>query len=174
MSLSVTDQPNNIIQVQNFLRGVALSNKKIPSVIPDGIYGAETQNAVKIFQEEYGLPITGEVDEATWNELEAQYKIATRKFRRTMEILPFPKKENFAVKYGELGYLVYIIQVMLNEIATEFGNLTSIPVTGNYDKETETAVKKMQKIFVIDISGIVDENTWKHLAKSFNATINFR
>ena len=35
----------------------------------DGIYGAGTVRAVKIFQQKMGLPVTGEVDDRTWDYL---------------------------------------------------------------------------------------------------------
>lgn len=36
---------------------------------PDGIFGGMSEEAVKSFQQDNGLEVTGEVDEATWNKL---------------------------------------------------------------------------------------------------------
>ena len=37
----------------------------------DGDYGGKTQRSVEAFQTAYGLPVTGQVDEATWNTIKA-------------------------------------------------------------------------------------------------------
>ena len=55
----------HIRELQQFLFGISHYNVRIPVIIPDGIYGAETAGAIKIFQQEYGLMPTGEVDRNT-------------------------------------------------------------------------------------------------------------
>ena len=55
----------HIRELQQFLFGISHYNVRIPVIIPDGIYGPETAGAVKIFQQEYGLMPTGEVDRYT-------------------------------------------------------------------------------------------------------------
>ena len=59
----------HIRELQQFLFGISHYNVRIPVIIPDGIYGPETAGAVKIFQQEYGLMPTGEVDRYTWDKL---------------------------------------------------------------------------------------------------------
>jgi hypothetical protein len=49
-----------------------------PEIIPveiDGIYGPDTTAAVIIFQNLYGLPVTGIVDEETWDALNEVYQL---------------------------------------------------------------------------------------------------
>ncbi|MGZ8403253.1 MAG: peptidoglycan-binding domain-containing protein, partial [Rhodoplanes sp.] len=36
----------------------------------DGILGAITEEAIKSFQRRHGLPVTGDLDESTWDKLE--------------------------------------------------------------------------------------------------------
>lgn len=40
---------------------------------PDGIFGPMTQECVKTFQALQGLPTTGSVDPATWDQLEQSF-----------------------------------------------------------------------------------------------------
>lgn len=54
---------------------VALSRRfnNIPAVGTRGRMDLATVNAVKAFQEIFGLPVTGEVDFSTWNQLASAY-----------------------------------------------------------------------------------------------------
>lgn len=55
--------------LQTMLRAIARINTAIPLVIPNGIYGSNTVSAVTAFQQQYGLPATGVVNQGTWNEI---------------------------------------------------------------------------------------------------------
>lgn len=46
---------------------------EVPSISVDGIYGPNTSAAVRAAQRWFGLPITGAVDEITWDEIYDQY-----------------------------------------------------------------------------------------------------
>lgn len=155
-------------QIQQFLRGIANKNKKIPPVYPDGIYGPETANAVRVFQTEYGLPVTGEVNESTWNNLILEYEKETKSTNPPEFIAPFPSA-TYVLKKGDYGYLVYIIQIMLNSMADKFKNLPNVEINGNFDESTEEAVKTFQNLSKLEETGIVDIDTWNILSKTFNA-----
>ena len=47
-----------------------------PAPPEDGVYGADTAAAVRVFQEKHLLPVTGAVDLATWNALADAYNQA--------------------------------------------------------------------------------------------------
>ena len=66
----------NVRSLQTMLRVIAENDSKIPSLIPDGIYGQETLNAVAAFQRIHSLPVTGIVDEATWESIAEEYDLA--------------------------------------------------------------------------------------------------
>ncbi len=53
--------------LQTMLRAISRLNSGVPPVIPDGIYGANTVSSVSGFQQTFGLPVTGVVNEGTWN-----------------------------------------------------------------------------------------------------------
>ena len=50
----------------------------IPKVAQDGIYGANTAEAVRVFQGVFNLPKTGVVDYATWYKISDVYVGVTR------------------------------------------------------------------------------------------------
>lgn len=64
--------------IQEFLNRISQNYPLIPKSITDGIYGAKTQEAVKVFQKVFNLPQTGIVDYATWYKISDVYVGVTR------------------------------------------------------------------------------------------------
>ena len=58
---------------------------ELPPLKADGAFGSKTQGAVKLFQKVFNLPVTGKIDEATWNKLAEAYiiiKLGDRRLKR--------------------------------------------------------------------------------------------
>ena len=62
-----------VYRLQEYLRRVSLVNQNIPNITLDGIFGSETKKAVMSFQKEYGLEVTGIVDDEMWDKLYNEY-----------------------------------------------------------------------------------------------------
>ena len=62
---------SNVVTLQNLLNNARGIYVQIPYLTPDGIFGPNTTNAVRIFQREAGLTVDGVVGPATWNALTA-------------------------------------------------------------------------------------------------------
>ena len=58
-----------IRSLQTMLRVIAEDDSRLPTVVPDGIYGQSTLQAVSAFQRLYGLPVTGVTDQFTWEKM---------------------------------------------------------------------------------------------------------
>ena len=71
--LSYVGQP--IRSLQTMLRTIAHVDETLLKLVPDGIYGPNTVQAVREFQRQNALPVTGETDNATWNKLVAVYTV---------------------------------------------------------------------------------------------------
>ena len=56
-----------IRSLQSMLRLLQRHAGKPTTVVPDGIFGPETARAVREFQQQNGLPVTGAADLMTWN-----------------------------------------------------------------------------------------------------------
>ena len=61
---------------------------QIPEIQIDGIYGSATRNAVLAAQRYFGLPQTGSVDEATWEEIYDQFSGIENTVLRSGETFP--------------------------------------------------------------------------------------
>lgn len=62
-----------VSQIQQWILFLSRVDDKIMRVNPDGIYGPETEVAVRKFQLTRGLTPTGTVDFITWQRLKADY-----------------------------------------------------------------------------------------------------
>ncbi|WP_326910077.1 peptidoglycan-binding protein [Sedimentibacter sp. MB31-C6] len=60
--------------IQQYLSYISSVLEGLPPADPDGIYGPVTENAVRQFQEYFGIDVTGVVDEYTWNRIVTIYR----------------------------------------------------------------------------------------------------
>ncbi len=64
---------NKVRQMQEQLNVIAGAYPALPKIDADGIYGPRTEEAVRKFQEVFGLPQTGKVDYRTWYKISEIY-----------------------------------------------------------------------------------------------------
>ena len=62
-----------VLQMQEQLNVIEGAYPAIPTIQADGIYGPATAEAVRTFQEVFGLPQTGTVDFRTWYKISEIY-----------------------------------------------------------------------------------------------------
>ncbi len=72
-NLNVGASGDKVLQIQQQLNRIAQNYPAIPRVTADGIYGANTANAVRTFQGVFNLPQTGIVDYPTWYKISEIY-----------------------------------------------------------------------------------------------------
>lgn len=164
------NDPALVRELQEYLRYVAATYPRMPQVAVDGIYGPETAEAVRRFQELFALAPTGEVDDLTWETLVAEYRRLLYPTTRPQPIYPFLSGDR-TLELGDQGPLVRILQAMLDTVATFYNNLLSVPDTGRFDADTVAAVKLLQRLFGYEQTGVVDRRTWDMLARTFNTYV---
>lgn len=149
--------------VQRYLRTLHTVDPAIPLINPDGIYGPETTEAAKAFQQKNDLPVTGNVDFETWELLREQAAFVD-------ELLAMPKALNVFGK-GELPLTpgtysgeVYLLQALLNALALRYQNLERVDVTGVYDAKTQKQISALQGILSLEQTGILDKALWDKMA----------
>lgn len=77
-NLTVGSSGDKVRQLQEQLDAIAEVYSAIPRISADGIYGQQTANAVREFQNIFGMPQTGVVDFATWYRISHIYVGITR------------------------------------------------------------------------------------------------
>ena len=67
-----------VAELQRYLRALSYKHEELPHVGVDGIFGKETEEAVRAFQALYSLRVTGVADEATFALLYEEYAAFTQ------------------------------------------------------------------------------------------------
>ncbi len=164
MLYTETQKQAHIGEILELLYRIALHDSRIPIVLPAKTYTDEAALAVRAFQQAYSLPVTGEIDDATWNTItETYHQIADAAVPLTV----FPSG-TFLLQERDSGELVQLVQVLLNLAAGHYSNLITITVSGVYDADTKAAVRKFQTISALPETGILDRKTWNRLAALIN------
>ena len=141
---------------QYFLRVAALYDESIPPITIDGVYGADTENAVRAFQQTQGLTADGIIGSATWNALYERFLGINR---TTGLAVPYP---GTPIKAGSRGDNVRLVQEYLNALSRAYP-LPRIAADGIYGPATENAVTAFQRLFGLAADGIVGPRTWERL-----------
>lgn len=76
--LDIGSSGSKVRQIQEQLNAIANAYPALPKISVDGVFGENTQNAVKKFQQIFGLPATGIIDYSTWYEIQEIYVGVTR------------------------------------------------------------------------------------------------
>ncbi len=169
--MNTSDKKESIMEVQRNLRTLYRDGFLTKSIIPDGVYGDETKEAVKEFQKLIGLEETAIVDYETWTALSEMAALCAKKLEKSLPIYPFEKMlAEEKVLLGETSDLVLLIQIMLKELAAY--NFVEIPLSGTFDESTESAIKALQQIYGLPTTGAVDKDTWNALATAYNKYVS--
>ena len=158
--LSLGDEGNEVANLQLYLDYLSAYYSTVPSVAVDGIFGQDTQNAVSAAQRNFGLPITGVVDAATWEAIYRAYLGIIGTISPTFtegETLPY---SGVPLRIGSEREEVRALQEYLNFISGFYPDIPSVSVTGYFGPQTQRAVRAFQRRFGIAESGIVGLLTW--------------
>lgn len=155
--------------IRYYINTVASFNPKIPSVPYGSGFDAELENSIRSFQQEYGLPVTGIVDEETWNKLEGVYIGIidnTGGYLEGLGVLLYPGEP---VRYGTRSEAVRALQTYLSYIADFYPSIPKVSVTGYYGDETQSAINAFKREFGLEGGGIgfVGGNTWNRIAEVY-------
>lgn len=156
-----------IYELQLYLRVIQLARGLRPLLNPDGIYGAETREAVRNFQTANNLPPTGEVDTQTWDRIYEEYLIAQEILGIPQGIRAFPLNIS-ELKKGDTVDEIYVLQFLLRKNDRRLNNGGRVEFSGIFDDETERSVMDIQRLFGLEQTGIVDKFLWNKLAGYHN------
>ena len=114
----------------------------------DGVFGPQTEQAVKDFQQSNGLVVDGIVGPITWS-----------------HVHPY-REASPTLQAGSLGPVVAMLQGVLK---TGFGYAGAID--GVFGPVTEAVVRQYQTDSGLPVTGVMDERTWMAPAGAAGATL---
>lgn len=166
---SFIQQP--IRSLQTMLRVLSEQDRSHPTVVPDGIYGQTTTNAVSAFQQMHGLPVTGVTDQDTWEKIVAEYDSALIQVGEAepVELILNP---NEILRRGDNSPYLYVVQALLIVLSETYASIPRPKSTGILDDQTADSLATFQGLNGLPMTGELDKITWKHLALHFPLAAN--
>jgi peptidoglycan hydrolase-like protein with peptidoglycan-binding domain len=149
--------------VQYFLNVLSVYYNSIPSVDINGVLDTHTRTSLMEFQRTFNLPITGLVDEQTWNTMFNAVSGILQTLPPSAIALPALLWPGITYQSGSEGPGVYLIQQYLTYIASVLEGIPPADPDGVFGPQTELAVRTFQEYFGIDVTGVVDRYTWDRI-----------
>ena len=179
----------NVIQTE--LNRISQNYPRIPKIGEvTTFYGELTEEAVRTFQEIFGLTPTGIVNKATWYELIFIYTGVTRLAELNSEgqqlfgtSLEFPDSTlsslaatsleypEGTLEEGDEGQQVFILQYFLNVLSAFYPTVPPVENDGVFGQETHNSVVALQRFLNITPNGIVDANTWNMIYDAYKGIV---
>ena len=160
----------SVIAIQRDLNRISQSFPAIPKIGIDGIYGVETEAAVRMFQSVFGLEPDGIVGRNTWYVIERVYVGVLQLSELQSEGLRF---EDISFEFpgglsvGDTGERVSQLQYMLAVVSEFVPNVPMLAVDGVFGPNTRDAVYAFQSFAGLPITGVVDDATWDAIYDQF-------
>ena len=132
----------------------------------NGRFNEETQSAVRVFQDIFGLEPDGIVGKATWYKIARIYTAVTRLGEITSEgtstFIP-DEPPNVVLSSGDSGNEVRLVQYILEYLSFFFPTIPILTIDGYFGNGTKNSVIGFQKTFGLTADGVVGEETWRLL-----------
>lgn len=136
-------------QVQ--LNRISRNYPSIPKIAPvDGVFGQETDDAVREFQRIFKLTADGIIGKATWYRIAYLYNSVKRLSELDSEGISLDEvAQQFPslLSPGDTGDEVRMIQYYLQVVAAYYDTVPPLTTTGVYDDATYQAVMAFQRTF---------------------------
>ena len=159
----------DVTELQKELNAIAVNYPNITPIYPiDGIFGSQTEAAVKVFQRQFSLTADGIVGKATWYKISYVY-VAVRKLAELVSIGDRDDIYNGAypgtpLRQGSRGLDVQLLQYYLNVIATYDNDIKEAgTIDSNFGNATYQSVLSFQRKYGLTRDGIVGEFTWNRI-----------
>lgn len=162
----------SVVAIQTELNRISQSYPAIPKISPvDGIFGAQTEAAVRRFQEIFNLEPDGIVGTATWYALVRIYVAVTSLAELRSEGQRFYANSwanSNPIQLGDRGVKVEHLQYMLSVLSAYIPEIPPVTIDGVFGSATRNAVVAAQRRFRLPQTGIVDYNTWDEIYDQFS------
>ena len=170
--LRVGSRGPDVTVVQTSLNRIGQNYPAIPKVSPvDGIFGPQTEAAVKAFQQIFSLDPDGIVGRASWYQIVRVY-VAVLKLAELQsegqEVFFLQEYPEF-LSLGDTGVLVEQLQYMLSVLSSFLPQVPDPGMSGIFDNATLNAVRGFQRYAGLPVTGSVGEATWDAIFEQFNS-----
>ncbi len=166
----------SVVVLQTSLNRISQNYPAIPKIpVVDGIFGSQTEAAVRAYQQIFNLTPDGVVGPATWYSIVRRYTAVTR-----LSELRSQGQQFYAINWsppttlqiGSTGDKVRQLQYMLSVLSSYIQSIPPVTVDGVYGQGTRAAVLAFQRRYQLPETGTVGETTWDTLYDQYSGIEN--
>ncbi len=169
--LRLGDVGDNVRLIQLRLNCISKNYPNIPKIpSPDGLFAVATEDAVRAFQEQFGLTSDGIVGRATWYAIARIYAGVKRLTDVASEGIPVADATliyNGRLEEGDSGVAVRELQYLLAFISAFNQSVRPVAIDGLFGSTTRGAVEDFQYDYGLTVDGIVGEMTWNAIYSTY-------
>lgn len=159
--------------IQYELNRISKNYPSIPKIEDlNGIFGADTETAVKKFQEIFNLIPDGVVGSATWYKIKYIYNAVKGLNELISEGIPigeFDSPYEISWQEGDSGIVVKLLQYYIRVLGCYYPDVPIIEITGYFGPETTEAIMELEKKYGIIVDGVVGIQTWAELDRDYRS-----
>lgn len=169
--LSVGSSGDEVRTIQTQLNRISRDYPSIPKIsVTDGVFGEQTESAVREFQNIFNLTPDGIIGKATWYKIKYIYVAVANLAELNSEgirLEDISKQFVSDINEGDIGNPVRVLQYYLSLIAA-YNNAVSAPaIDGVFGQGTLSSVREFQGAYGLPQTGVVDEATWDKLSEVY-------
>ena len=175
LPISLGSAGNDVRTLQLRLNRISANFPAIPKIIlADGIFGEDTEAAVREFQRVFGLAVDGIVGKSTWYTVQNIYNGVKRLSELNSEGLTIDEvtRQYSLLRLGDRGTAVANFQYYLAYLSRFYNTIPEIPVDGVFGEQTQQAVLAAQRTLGIPEDGIVGRQTWNTVYRAFVGAVS--
>ncbi|MBR6808099.1 MAG: peptidoglycan-binding protein [Clostridia bacterium] len=174
--LALGSAGNDVRDVQIRLNRISRNYPSIPKIPrADGIFGSETDSAVRAFQRIFSLKEDGIVGRGTWYSIQRIYNAVKRiSDVRSEGISPEEVSDIFesSLERGDFGVAVRELQYFLNFIAIFNDRIPTVIIDGVFGSSTENSVRSFQSAYGTEVTGKVTPEDWDVISSVYRGILN--
>ena len=158
-----------LLQVR--LNRISDNYPSIPKIrYPNGIFGFDTEEAVRAFQRTFNLTDDGVVGNATWYAIQRIYAAVKRLNSLSSEGLTYSdvdRQFKETLSLGDQNTGVSLLQYYLDVLSAYYDTIPPLEADGVFGESTRNAVYAAQAALGLPVDGIVGQETWNAITDAY-------
>lgn len=163
---------NDIRILQGQLNRIRQNYPAIPQISQvNGVFGADTERAVRAFQRIFQLEEDGIVGKATWYRIKQIYNGVKKLSELDSEGIRPEELEPVVLTDlipGTYSNEMKTVQYYLAVIGYFISGLPEVEIDGYYGPETEEVIRQFQNYYGLPVTGRMDRETWNRVVRVYN------
>ena len=164
----MTGQP--VRSLQYMLNRLAIQYPQLPRLSVDGVFGERTLEAFMVFQRDFHPPVTGVVNNETWNAIRTEFLQVELLYGAPPPLNVLPDGSYTAPQGQECPPLL-IVQAMFSSLSKVMTNFEPCDMNACNDGKTHENLRTIQRLADLPITGTLDRVTWSFLVQLYQTLV---